>query len=513
MKAVVYAAEMAAIDRHAIEQLSIPGMVLMENAGRGIADVAEKMLGQPSGKVVHIYCGPGNNGGDGYVVARHLSNAGATVRVFIAADRDKIRGDALSNLVIWTKMGGALQFLRQDEPEPEQRPHLMVDALLGTGSSGHPSGLIGRAVEIIQSQTAPVLAVDIPTGVDANTGRVHGKAVMASVTATMALPKAGLLFSPGSDYAGRIEIIDIGIPPEVVRFHNPKTWLVDREDITSRLPLRARDAHKNQMGTVAVLAGSAGFTGAAALCASATLRAGCGLAYLCIPKSLQPVVAALAAEVITWPFDDQSRGLLDVNGYAEWRERIAGQDVIALGPGLAQEAGTASLVHQILNEMQKPLILDADGLNACAGQPALIKNYRGTMVLTPHPGELARLIGKSTVEIAADRIGIARSTASELGQVLVLKGGPTLIATPDGKVFINTTGNPGMATAGAGDVLTGTIAGLAAQGLNAADAALCGVYLHGLAGDLARLHKGEAGMVAGDILQQLPTALKTLRRS
>lgn len=512
MKTIVRAQEMANMDRYAIEKIGIPGIVLMENAGQGIARVAIDMLDQVDGKRVQIFCGPGNNGGDGYVVARRLHNAGANVEVFVLAPREKIRADALINLRVWENIGGRVSFIERLPAKPPTPHHLVVDALLGTGGSGRPAGLIAKAVRYINSLQAPVLAIDIPTGVNADDGSVPGEAIRATATATMALIKRGLLFSPGREHAGRVKIIDIGMPERAVQKHPSNVWLIEASDVRLRLPKRPADAHKNQVGTVAVLAGSCGFTGAAAMTAEACLRAGCGLCYLCIPRSLQPILSAKVTEVITWPFEDRDTGYLLLADYPTWRDRIHAQNALAIGPGLGQHAETGALVHRLLKETQNPLVLDADGLNHCVGYIPLLKKYRGEMVLTPHPGELSRLIDKPAGEIVKNRTEVALATAKEFDKIMVLKGGPTVIALPDGKAFINSTGNAGMASAGSGDVLTGLIAGLLAQGVRAEDAALCGVFLHGLAGDMARRQKGEMSMMAGDILAQLPQALLSLER-
>ncbi len=511
MKTIVRAREMAEMDRYTIDRIGIPGIVLMENAGSGIADTAIEMLAQAKGKRVWIFCGPGNNGGDGYVVARRLYRAGAEVKVFVAAPREKIHGDALTNLTIWENMGGSTLFLER-LPARTPEPDLVVDALLGTGSIGKPSGLIAQVVGFINSLHVPVLAVDIPTGIQADDGSVPGEAVRATVTATMAFIKRGLLFSPGREFAGRVKVIDIGFPERVVEKFPTPVHLIEPQDIRPLLPRRSPAAYKNQVGTVVVLAGSGDFTGAAALTAEACLRAGCGLCYLCIPQSLRPILATKVTEVITWAFEDRGSGYLMAADYGSWRDRIQAQNSLAIGPGLGQHPETAALIHTILKEMQKPLVLDADGLNLCAQHTDLIANYQGEMVLTPHPGELSRLINRPIKEIINNRIDIALEAVRMLGKVVVLKGGPSVIALADGTAFINSTGNAGMATAGSGDVLTGIIAGLLAQGLSAKDAAICGVYLHGFAGDLARRQKGEMGMIASDILTQLPQALLAIER-
>jgi NAD(P)H-hydrate epimerase len=325
----------------------------------------------------------------------------------------------------------------------------------------------------------------------------------------MALAKTGLLLPPGREHCGDLEIVDISLPRQALAVHPADTWLLQEQDIANRLPKRARDSHKNRVGTVAVIAGSMGYCGAASLTATACLRSGAGLSYLAIPKSLNTIFAGKLTEVVLWPCEDSGAGYLGESNLDELAARIEAQNALAIGPGLGQAVPTGQLLFRLLALLNKPLVLDADGLNLVSRNLEAVKNYQGAMVLTPHPGELSRLIGKSTPQIAADRIGISRQTAIELGKVLVLKGSPTVIAAPDGQVYINSSGNAGMATAGSGDVLTGAVAALLAQGLSALDAALVGVYIHGAAGDLAKEQKGEMGMIARDILANLPRAFYT----
>jgi len=502
--------QMAGLDRFAMETLSIPGLLLMENAGRGIADVAVRMIAPSGNRLVHIFCGPGNNGGDGYVAARHLRNAGYEVELYILADEDKIKGDGLVNLQILQKLQQTLHF-GLPQPAATKRPGLIIDALLGTGAKTPVTGAFAQAVELINQLDAPVLAADLPTGVNGETGMVEGPAVKADVTCTMALLKSGLLWSPAREYCGEIKVVDISLPPQALQALPVNQWLVEAADAAARLPLRREDAHKNQVGSAAVVAGSLGFCGAAALSAAACLRGGAGLCYLAFPASLNAVMAAKLTEVVLWPMPDRDQGFLSEEGLSTLLTKISNQNACAIGPGLGQEASTCQLVYSLLEELTLPLVLDADGLNICSRNTSALKKCRADRILTPHPGELARLLNTSTGEIALNRASAARLAAKTFNAVVVLKGGPTCIAAPDGRLYINSTGNPGMATAGSGDVLTGLIVSLLAQGLNSLDAALTGVYVHGMAGDLARQQFGEAGMMAGDILNKLTDALMTLK--
>ncbi len=505
MQPVVTAKQMADLDRYCIEQLQIPGIVLMENAGIAIVQSIRELLGNVTDKYVQIFCGPGNNGGDGYVVARHLFNHGARVDVFLVAAREKIRGDALINLQILEKTGLPIHY--SAIPHSNTQPDLIIDALLGTGVKGALKGEIASCVEHIRSNNCPVIAVDVPTGVNADSGEVEGLAVRADVTITMALPKNGLLFSPGKEYAGKLVVADISMPGRVFESANPLAWLIEKKDIQAMLPKRPVDAYKNKCGAVAVVAGSTGFTGAACLAGLAVLRAGAGLCYLTIPKSLNAIIETRLTEVISWPVEDDNSGCLCPEKSGELERKIGQQDVVVIGPGLGQQPQTGELVFSLLQKLDKPCVLDADGLNLCTGKTRLLKEFKGELIITPHPGEFARLTGLSVSEILKNRIELVRQYAQEWKTTIIFKGGPTIIGCSNGEVYINATGNAGMATAGSGDVLSGLIAGLLAQGMAAQDAAIAGVYLHGLAGDIAKSDFGEMGMIAGDLLAAIPQAL------
>lgn len=504
MNAVVTAQEMAELDAFTIQQVNIPGLVLMENAGRGIAEVAMEMLNDPAGKSVHIYCGAGNNGGDGYVVARHLLNHGANVRTYILTSPEKIKGDALTNLQALQSMGHQPLFI-DSVPETEI-PDLVVDAMLGTGVKGELRGLYADVAEHINDLHIKILAVDIPTGVNADTGRIDGPAVNADRTATMALPKRGLLFSPGREHTRKLDIIDISMPPSVVEEHHPRVFHVDKNFIRFILPQRSPDAYKNKVGMVQVVAGSIGITGAAALTSEAVLRTGAGLCYLSTPKSLSPILESLCAEVIVQPLEDHGAGHFLPEHFNEIIDKTENRAALVVGPGLGGTDDVVKLVHLIMQNGTRPLVLDADGLNACAANLDLIKNYSSDLVITPHPGEMARLVGLSIKDVVAEPINIARQYAKEWRCTVILKGGPTVTALQDGRVYINSTGNAGMATAGSGDVLSGVIAGLIGQGLSVEHAAIAAVYLHGCAGDIAFRHLN-IGLIAGDIVQHIPSAI------
>jgi hydroxyethylthiazole kinase-like uncharacterized protein yjeF len=511
MQIVLNAAEMAQIDRTTIEEIQIPGVVLMENAGRGVVTEIVNFLGNVTGKQILIFCGKGNNGGDGYVIARHLYNQGARVAVFLAGEKDKIKGDALINLKILENMGIEINEIASLGQIPVF-PHidLVVDALLGTGVTGPVVGFLAELIDFMNRLSVPIISVDLPSGMETDTGAVCGACIKAEMTVTMAHLKTGLLFSPARDLAGKIVVVDISVPPAVsARLHGHR-FLLEPDDIRSRLPVRKLDAHKTSCGTVVVFAGSIGMTGAATLASISSLQVGAGLTKLGIPASLNPILAQKLTEVMTVPLAETSQQSISLKATDQISGLLDWGDVIAVGPGLSTHPDTVEFVRWLLTSVNKPMVLDADGLNALTKSPELIKNYPAGLIITPHPGELARLINKSVAQIQQDRLNIVRSFAQEWGKVIVLKGGPTVIAAPNGDLFINSTGNPGMATGGAGDVLTGMIAGLLAQKLSPLDAALVGVYLHGLAGDLAAEDLSQMGMIAGDICDSVPAAIKEL---
>ncbi|MFZ5517161.1 MAG: NAD(P)H-hydrate dehydratase [Candidatus Zhuqueibacterota bacterium] len=511
MQIVLTASRMAQVDKTTIHTVQIPGIVLMENAGQSVVREILTLPGSIENKHVVVFCGKGNNGGDGYVIARHLHNLGAEVSVFLAGTKAAIQGDAKINLTILENMGIEIHEISAIDQIPQfHRIDLVVDALLGTGVTGPVVGFYGDLIETMNRYDAPIVSVDLPSGMETDTGAVHGVCVDADVTVTMAHLKAGLLFSPARDFAGKIVVADIGVPPEISLQLHEDIFLIDAADIRSRLPERPWNAHKTDMGKVTIFAGSVGMTGAATLASLACVRIGAGLTKLAVPASLNPILEQKLTEVMTVPLAETDQQSISVQAKDQVHDLLNWADVLAVGPGLSAHRETVEFIAWLLTSRKKPMVLDADGLNACASDTSLIEKYAGPMVLTPHPGELSRLIRIPVVDIEKNRFQIVRDLAKQWGKVIVLKGGPTLIAAPDGKVFINSSGNPGMATGGSGDVLTGIIAGLMALRLSALDAALVGVYLHGLAGDIASERLTEMGMIAGDINKYLPAALKQM---
>ena len=515
---LVTGTQMASVDRKAIEELKVPGLDLMENAGRAAFRVAIEMLKGAREKKVVVVCGRGNNGGDGLVVARLLAKEGTKVSVFLLGEREKVKGDAKVNLRRAEQVGVPVDELTGPEglarlERALSTADLVVDAIFGTGFKGKAEGLPAEAISSINSSGKPVLSVDLPSGVEADTGKVHGPAVRAERTVTFGLPKFGQAFHPGKSHCGVLEVADIGFPEEALDSVQGVAEWATEDEVRAKLPERPPTAHKGTCGKVAVVAGSVGFTGAAALTAMAALRTGSGLVYLGTPKSLNDILEVKLTEVITRPLPEvRNRRCLALRAAGEVYRLLEETDVLAMGPGLGTYRETVELVARVVRRLRKPGVLDADALNALSKDPSPLLEREAPLVLTPHPGELSRLIGVPVPEITSDPLGYAREAASRFRSVVVLKGAPTVTATPEGQAYVNPTGNEGMATGGAGDVLTGVIASLIGQGLSPEDAAWVGAYIHGLAGDLARDEKGVHGMVAGDILDKVPEVIKRLSR-
>ncbi len=503
---VVTAQEMAAVDKFTIETLDLPGRVLMENAGRAVFEpLRERWQPLPS-KRVAVFCGKGNNGGDGFVIARLLNEAGAQCETFSLASANDLRSDALANYRLLENLGYPIHTLLPETPPPNLTQYdFIIDALVGTGVRGPLNGFIATLVQHLNASASPIVAVDLPTGMNADTGAADGPCIRAQLTVTFGARKRGLLFSPGRECVGELHVADIGFPAVAYQMAAGPCYLLHGPSMSNWLPQRSPDAFKNRVGQILVIAGSRGFGGAARLTATAAMRAGAGLVVLAAPESLLSAIEAAAVEIIKLPLPE-NEGAIASEAFDKLAERLEWAQVVALGPGLGTAPGVQELVKKILSSFQGPLVLDADGLNVLAGDLDTIRSSTSRIILTPHPGELKRLLAHETNLLASSPIETAQRVAKELGHVLVLKGAPTVIGLPSEEALINSTGNAGMATAGSGDVLTGLIAGLAGQGLAPAKAAALGVYLHGLAGDLACERLGAWSMLAGDILHFVPQA-------
>lgn len=510
---VTTAQEMRKLDAFTIRDLGIPSLVLMENAGRGVANEMHEILGDLEGARVVIVCGRGNNGGDGLVVARYLASAGARVEVYLCSREKEVGGDARAQLGFAKKLGIGVKALADPSALARFRRSLpgadvVIDAILGTGASGKLDQRLARIVSAMNGiDEAFKVAVDAPTGVEVDTGSLMGEAFRADLTVTFGLPKRGHFLFPGSEYAGLISVVDIGIPRKAVENAKLDVVLAEDEDARSFLPERPPDAHKGTCGTVLIIAGSEGFTGAAALAGEAALVAGAGLVHLGIPRSLNEILEVKLTEVITKPLPETPERTLSTAALEKILDLAGGAQCVAIGPGLSLHPETKALVRALLGKLRMPVVLDADGINALAGDPGVLTRRKWPTVITPHPGELARLTGRSPRDINGDRIECARRYAREWNTVLLLKGAPTIVSRPDGFSCINSTGNAGMASGGTGDVLTGALASLITQGTEPFEAAVAAAYFHGLAGDLALLRIGEMGLCASDLLEYLPLVM------
>ena len=516
MLPVFTAEEMRRLDRRAIDELQIPSATLMENAGSGAARVILAHFGSQRRKRVLICCGKGNNGGDGFVVARRLKAAGAAVSVVLVGRAAEVKGDPKKMLAAYRRVGGTIREVARESElglleKALASADLVVDALLGTGLSGPASGLHAAAIELLNRSGKPVAALDLPSGLSGDHGRLLGPTVSATLTATFAGWKRGLLLHPGAARAGRVRRVEIGIADPATR-EGIEVFLLEAADIVPRFPPRDPDAHKGAFGHLLVVAGSWGKTGAAALAGRAALRTGAGLVTIASPASQQPIIAALGMETMTEPLPETASGSASLGAKGRILELVGRTDAVALGPGLGLDAETQSLVRELIAEVERPMVVDADGLTALAGHLELLRKAPAPRCLTPHPGEMARLLGRSAAEVQADRIEVVRSFCQRHGVFLVLKGARSVVGEPGGKSYLNPTGNPGMASGGSGDVLTGMVGALLARGMEPLGALQAAVYLHGLAGDLAREERGEEGLIAGDVLEAIPAAILEVQR-
>ncbi|MBI2844495.1 MAG: NAD(P)H-hydrate dehydratase [Armatimonadetes bacterium] len=511
---IVTADQMKELDRRASEEFGVPSIVLMENAGLRTFDVVYKLLDRVQGSTVAVICGRGNNGGDGLVVARHLHQIGVDVRALIVGKTGDMKGDAGVNLEIALKSGIAVEEVTEIAQVRRALAHsdLVVDALFGTGIRGEITGLAGEVIDAINESIRPVVAVDLPSGLDADTGQIAGRCVWADETVTFALPKIGLATYPGAAYAGQVSVAEIGIPERAFQTAGIGTFLTSAEDVAARLPARPPDAHKGTFGHAALIAGSVGMTGAAAMAAASAVRVGAGLVTLGVPESLNDILEVKVTEAMTVPLPETDERSFSPAALERALELIDRCDAVAVGPGLSRNPGTVAFVLELLPQIEKPMVLDADGLNAVSQDVSVLERLKAPAVITPHPGEMARLTGTQAAAIQSNRLKAARDTAARFGVVVALKGAGTVTASPDGEAWINPTGSPAMASGGMGDILTGAIAGLLAQGLSVTDTAICGVYIHGRAGEIAAEEVGEAGAAATDLLPLLPRTIEELRK-
>jgi ADP-dependent NAD(P)H-hydrate dehydratase / NAD(P)H-hydrate epimerase len=509
MRPIVEPAQMRELDRRTIEDVGLPGMVLMELAARGVMLEIEQLLGgNVAGANVLVFCGPGNNGGDGFAIARRLMNAGSEVALYLTCPMDKVTGDARTNMEIYQKLDGAITVI-DDAQQLTRLPqaHVIVDAMLGTGAEGPAHGIIADAIEAINKSDTPIVAVDISSGINGRTGAAEGAAIRADVTATFGEIKVGHLIPPGLEHAGRISRVDIQIPPQFIHEMEIPLFFIEPSDVYEMMPTRPLTAHKGDFGKVLVVAGSVGMTGAAELAGRAVLRSGAGMVKVATSKSAQAILAGGgSSEIMTIPVAESGNGSISEAAESTINEARTWADVEVIGPGITMSPDTVAWFAEHVQDLPLPTVIDADGLNALADNPELLKILGERVVLTPHIGEFARLTGLDTAEVTNNRVELIKKHAREWGCTILLKGVPTLVAGPSGPAYCILAGNPGMATAGMGDVLTGTIAGLLAQGLNPRDAAIAGTTIHGLAGNLAADEVGSTGIVAGDVVERLGLA-------
>ncbi|MGE4283103.1 MAG: NAD(P)H-hydrate dehydratase [Clostridia bacterium] len=514
---VASCSQIQSIDNDTIEKIGISGAVLMENAALKIVEEIKKTMGEVSFKSVVVFCGKGNNGGDGFAIARHLFNLGANVLVVLMAEVKDIKGEALANLQIIQKLGLKIVQAANGQHLEEIAAtlylcDLVVDAIFGTGIKGNISDAVADVISLINHSGRYVISVDIPSGIHGDTGQVCGICVNADKTVTFTLPKIGLLSYPAADYVGNLVIADISIPKSIVNEQNINVNIIEEEYIKGLIPKRVANSNKGNYGRILIVAGSTGMTGAAALSGLAAVRAGSGLVTVAIPKSLNAIMEMKLTEVMTLPLKDDDRGVLASGSADDILSKMTKTDVLLYGPGLSVSDSIQGILETILKQSDIPVVIDADGINALSANINVLKECKCPIILTPHPGEMSRMTGIGIQDIQTRRIEIARSFAESWNVTVVLKGARTVIAHPDGEVFINRTGNSGMATGGTGDVLAGVIASLMGQGLSVRHAAEIGVYIHGVAGDIQCEIRGEYGMIASDLVDSLPAAICQLSK-
>ena len=506
---------MRKLDRKAIEEFGIPGLVLMENAARGTVNAMYRHFPDFQTKRVGILAGRGNNGGDAFAVARYLINRSIACQVYLLAAKEEVKGDAADNLEILLRMGGeVVEILNKEAWEATKEKiaanDFLVDGILGTGLKGPVKGFFHDLIEQINSLNRPVVSIDIPSGLDSDSGQILGTCIRAKITATFGLAKRGLLVQPGAQYCGKLVLVDISLPRSAVAMEKIQDYLIEGTDFLPYLPPRDPNAHKGAFGHLLVLSGSPGKTGAAAMVCEAAVRVGTGLVTLGIPESLNAIMEIKLTEAMTEPLPETRDKTISLEAEGRIAELCSRKNALAIGPGLSLNPETAQLIRRIVCGAQLPVVVDADGLSAFTGQMDLVGKKGASLIFTPHPGEMARLLGITVQEVQQNRIEVARKFARETGMILVLKGARSLVASPEGDVFINPTGNPGMASGGMGDVLTGMVGGFLAQGFPPLEAAKLGVYLHGLVGDFVAHKKGERGMSATDLIEETPRILRAL---
>jgi len=555
---IVTATEMKQIDRRTIDEIGIPGERLMERAGEGIFRVVVRMLSgleehplasvpsstSPLGEVlsqrressgtpeqvgkrvvghggvmgpatVLLFAGRGNNGGDAFVVARLLQEFGIPNLTALLAEVSELRGDAATNFARLKQTGAEIVVVREGkelERISEREYSFVLDGILGTGINSAVKGLYAEVIEFINRLGKKVIAIDIPSGINGDTGVHEGACVRADVTVTMGLPKEGLLRRDALNFVGKLQIVDIGIPPQVIEDAESAAELLTEKEMSTLLPRRKRITHKGDYGRVFVLAGSRGLTGAAAMVSSAAMRTGSGLVFLGIPGSLNAILEAKLTEPMTIPLDETPEGTIAYSALSKILEHLSACTTAVIGPGISTHPETARLVQEILKKAKVPLLVDADGLNCLQGSAELLHRYAGPLIVTPHPGEMSRLSAFETGHILEHPWEIAADFAERNGVIVILKSAETVIADTNGSLYINIAGDAGMASGGMGDVLSGVVGSLMGQGLTPIDAAQLGTFVHGTTGEMVAKQKGQLGLIASDVIELLPTAFESIRK-
>ena len=513
--------QMRNVDRRAIAEMGIDGLLLMESAGQGVATALLEDYSGEMARGLLIVCGKGNNGGDGFVVGRHLARFGHVPRILLLARAEELRGDAEVNIRAARASGLEIEELADEAAWDASRSAidesgLILDAILGTGIKGGARGLAARAIQDLNASAVPVVALDIPSGLDADSTEVPGVAVGAEHTYTLCRPKLPIVIGAAATHTATWSVIPIGIPDDAVEREQVEIEWLDATAVRGLLPERDPESHKGTFGHLLAVAGSRGKSGAAALVGLAALRSGVGLMTVAVPGESLQSVASLQAEIMTEPLAETSGGNLARGAASRALRLLRDRDALAVGPGLGTSTETRQAVLSLLARRSCPAVADADALNAVAGEkkitPALLASRRLPIVITPHPGEAARLLRSTTAKIQTDRLDAVRRLTRRTGAVVVLKGHRTLVGNPAGRIAVNSSGNPGMATAGTGDVLTGMIGAFLARGLDAWDAARLAVFVHGDAGDRAASEMGLDGLIAGDVVSKIPESMNALLR-
>lgn len=512
---VAFESDIRIIDQQATEKYKVPSLILMENAGIALARHVKEHI--KMNQRTFIVVGMGNNGGDGMVCARHLHNQGYEVIVFLIGNTKKLSADANLNYEMLKPLNITIETINDINGAKKlskmiAKEDVVVDCLFGIGIKRHVEGVCQFAIAAINESKGYIVSCDLPSGIKADDGSVMGMAVKAHKTIAMCLPKIGNIFYPAADYNGELIIENIGMPKGLLTLLPSKMQLTTQEDVMQIIPKRHMNTHKGSYGKATLVAGSFGMTGAAILSARAALRTGVGLLKLVIPESLHTVLTTSVPEAVILPLTETRRGVFGINQIDKLISSCQGSNVVAIGPGCGKSAEMIEIIRQLITEVDLPLVIDADGINTLAKNVGILENHMSEIVLTPHPGEMSRLTGLTIEDINANPVEVAKTFAQKWQVTLILKGARTVVALKNGDIYLNINGNPGMATAGSGDVLTGIITSLIAQGITPEQAAIAGVFLHGYAGDVMIKSKGEYGLIAGDLVDGISVALCDVMR-